>query len=230
MKPEQERLVTVLKDTISLLCKNSLSYQKQVVVQGLICVTVDKEDVLVVQVNDSLGEPTYDPCVACGHQKHKPPPPETPSQSGDRRKRPRSPDQYSEEASPSKASRSTTRSSVQSPGRDTGDDEPHGTLSRTETDPDDSSEMPSVRIKKEEQEEDDDEDLIMIDAEIKGENFSTSGADYSDNDSSFNLPGTSADTPYITGFIDNSQITGITATPSGSQGMEIGRASCRERV
>ena len=115
MKPEQERLVTVLKDTITLLCKNSLSYEKQVVVQGLICVTVDKEDVLVVQVNDSLGEGNYEPCVACGHQKEKPPPPQKPSTStpSENRKRARSPDTNRESySSPAKAARSTPRSNT----------------------------------------------------------------------------------------------------------------------
>ena len=216
MKPEQERLVTVLKDTISLLCKNSLSYDKTVVIQGLICVTVDKEDVVVVQVNDSLGEDAaYDPCVACGHAKATRPPPE-PATPSDRRKRPRSPDgRNSEEHSPSKTPRSG-----KSPAGDQGRDDDHP----ADTSPDDSRDLPfGVRIKKEEAEEDDDEDLIMIDAEIKGENYSVSG-DYSDNDSSFNLPGTSAtDTPYITGFMDNSQIAGITAAPSssGSQGQPM---------
>jgi hypothetical protein len=72
MKPEQERLITVLKDTIALLCRNSLTYEDQVQVQGLICITVDKQDVLVVPVHERFGRAEYEPCVACGHAKEPP--------------------------------------------------------------------------------------------------------------------------------------------------------------
>jgi Zn ribbon nucleic-acid-binding protein len=73
MKPEQERLINVLKDTIGLLCKNSLTYTDQVQVQGLICITVDKQDVLVMLVHESIGQARFEPCVACGHAKEAPP-------------------------------------------------------------------------------------------------------------------------------------------------------------
>lgn len=220
MKPEQERLVTVLKDTISLLCKNSLSYDKQVVIQGLICVTVDKEDVLVVQVNDTLGEAIYDPCVTCGHAKATRPEAST-STPSERRKRRRSQDSgNSPENTPAKTSRSSRCSAAEQEEREEHPPEPSQ---------DDSRDLPSgVHIKKEEGGgEDDDEDLIMIDAEIKGEDYSVSG-DYGDNDSSFNLSSTATtDTPYITGIMDNSQISGITAaqTSSSSQGQVLAGAS-----
>ena len=73
MTPEQERLIAILKDTMSLLCKNSLTFNYQVQVQGLICITVDKQDVLVVPVHESIGQAEYEPCVACGHAKEPPP-------------------------------------------------------------------------------------------------------------------------------------------------------------
>jgi Zn ribbon nucleic-acid-binding protein len=69
---EQERLITVLKDTVALLCKNSLTFEDQVQVQGLICITVDKQDVLVVPVHESVGQAEFEPCVACGHAKEPP--------------------------------------------------------------------------------------------------------------------------------------------------------------
>eukprot|EP00914_Ancora_sagittata_P014376 GHVO01027982.1.p1 GENE.GHVO01027982.1~~GHVO01027982.1.p1 ORF type:complete len:292 (+),score=37.74 GHVO01027982.1:94-969(+) len=166
MKPEQERLVAVLKDTVSLLCKNSLTYEEQVVVQGVICITVDKQDVVVVPVHENLGLAEYDPCLACGHAK-EPPPGEKNSRKRKRRRR-----------SSSGASRSP----------ETYDDP------REEEYDEDAEEAERVKIKKEEPELSDDEDLILIDEDIKRE--------HNNNDNSF-----------ITGYMDNSQLSSITATP-----------------
>lgn len=210
MKPEQERLVTVLKDTISLLCKNSLSYEKQVVVQGLICVTVDKEDVLVVQVNDRFGEPNYDPCAACGHQKEKPPSAQQPSTSTPRpsenRKRPRSPDanRESSQPSPAKAARSTPRSQTSADSDSEGGD-------REESDAGGGGGgFELLPVKKEEMiEDDDDEDLVLIGEELGKHPTITGGGGYIDdsNSSSFQQQGQGGgDEPYITGFMQNTQI------------------------
>lgn len=177
MKPEQERLLAVLKDTVSLLCKNSLTFEDQVIVQGLICITVDKTDTLVVPVHERLGQAEYDPCVACGHAKEAPP-----SAGRKRRRRQRS---------GGSASPPPQESSVHA------------------VEDDDDEGGSRVKIKKEEEDDDDDEDLIMIESDIKAEES------YSGYDDDFsNLPGPSggADSSYITGFMDNSQLSGITAS------------------
>ncbi|ELU06732.1 hypothetical protein CAPTEDRAFT_209106 [Capitella teleta] len=175
MKPEQERLVAVLKDTVSLLCKNSLTFEEQVVVQGVICITVDKQDVLVVPVHESIGQAEYEPCVACGHTKEAPPGSQQQNNSPRKRKR--------------------HRRSSSGGGHSPGSPVTYDKGQREEDDEEDEDEVQQrVKIKKEEQEISDDEDLILIDEDIKREH----------NDS---------DMSYITGYMDNSQLSSITATP-----------------
>lgn len=219
MKPEQERLVTVLKDTISLLCKNSLSYENQVVIQGLICVTVDKDDVVVVQVNDSLGEATYDPCVACGHAKEKPPS-KTDAASSDRRKRPRSPD-YEDSPQLHSPSKSSRYNQSQSQAYDSGN-EPENDDAL-----DDNSGMELLPIKKEEIQDDDgdDEDLVLIGEELGKNTPTLTGANsnrtYVDNDSmsSSSFQQQQGDGSYITGFMQNTPGTQIMPR-AGSSGQQ----------
>jgi len=54
MKPEQERVKTVLIDTVALLCKNGLSYERELKVQAVIGVTVDENDVFIVHINETF--------------------------------------------------------------------------------------------------------------------------------------------------------------------------------
>ena len=56
MKPEQERLKTVLVDTVTLLCKNGLHFERQLKVQGLIGVTIDENDVFIIHINETIGD------------------------------------------------------------------------------------------------------------------------------------------------------------------------------
>ncbi|ELU16481.1 hypothetical protein CAPTEDRAFT_216921 [Capitella teleta] len=193
MKPEQERLMTVLKDTITLLCKNSLSFEKQLVIQGLICISVDKEDVLVVQVNDNVGESSHDPCLSCGHVSNPRPTIKPP----DNRKRPRTPDPDSELPSPSKSSRSD----------DIDDDD-----SNLEND------YKLLPIKKEEviEDDDDDEDLVLIGEELAKHSTTptltgTSNQIYN-HENSFN----SNENSFISGFMQGTP-SQINATASASQ-------------
>lgn len=55
MKPEQERVKSVLTDTVTLLCKNGLSYERELRVQAVIGVTVDENEVFLVHINESFG-------------------------------------------------------------------------------------------------------------------------------------------------------------------------------
>jgi hypothetical protein len=56
MKPDQERVKTLLADTVTLLCRNGLHFQHQLRVQGVLGVTVDDTDVFIVHINESFTE------------------------------------------------------------------------------------------------------------------------------------------------------------------------------
>lgn len=51
MKPEQERIHSLLVDTISLLCRNGLNFENEVRLQAVIGITVDKDECFVVHIN-----------------------------------------------------------------------------------------------------------------------------------------------------------------------------------
>lgn len=54
MKPDQERVQTLLKDTVVLLCKNGLCFNAELKVQGLLGITLDGGDVFLVQIDETL--------------------------------------------------------------------------------------------------------------------------------------------------------------------------------
>lgn len=77
MTPEQERVTSILLDTIALLCKNSLSFTTELKVQGLIGITVDSRDVFLIQINELLHpeSPEFvkqEPAEVGGHRMQKP--------------------------------------------------------------------------------------------------------------------------------------------------------------
>lgn len=55
MKPDQERVKHLISDTVALLCKNGLQFNKGVRIQGLLGVTVDENDVFLIPVNETCG-------------------------------------------------------------------------------------------------------------------------------------------------------------------------------
>ena len=55
MKPDHERVTKLLTDTVTLLCKNGLTYDQELKIQGLIAITLDNVDVFVVSINESFG-------------------------------------------------------------------------------------------------------------------------------------------------------------------------------
>ena len=55
MKPDQERVNNLLRDTVTLLCKNGLTYNDELRVEALIGVTVDSNDVFLVHINERFG-------------------------------------------------------------------------------------------------------------------------------------------------------------------------------
>lgn len=56
MREEQERLKKLLHDTVSMLCRNSVAYQRALRIEGVIGITVDDDDVFLIHINDTFGE------------------------------------------------------------------------------------------------------------------------------------------------------------------------------
>jgi len=54
MKADHERVTKLLTDTVTLLCKNGLSYDRELRIQGLLGITVDSNEVFLVPINDSF--------------------------------------------------------------------------------------------------------------------------------------------------------------------------------
>ena len=61
MKKSAENSVKVLlRDTILALCRNTLAYRSKVSVEGLIGVTLDEDEIILVSINDYRGEDAKD--------------------------------------------------------------------------------------------------------------------------------------------------------------------------
>ena len=56
VKPEQDRVRNLLTDTVTLLCKNGLTYGKEMKVQGLLGITLDEDEVFVVHFNEKFDD------------------------------------------------------------------------------------------------------------------------------------------------------------------------------
>ena len=54
MRPEQERVKNLLSDTVTLLCKNGLTYKDELRVEALIGITLDNSDVFIVHINEKF--------------------------------------------------------------------------------------------------------------------------------------------------------------------------------
>ena len=52
IKAEQERVRTLIADTVSLLCKNGLNYTKEFCIEGLLGITLDRDDVFLVNIKE----------------------------------------------------------------------------------------------------------------------------------------------------------------------------------
>ena len=52
IKPEQERVRSLIADTVSLLCKNGLNYTKEFSIEGLLGITLDSDEVFLVNIKE----------------------------------------------------------------------------------------------------------------------------------------------------------------------------------
>ena len=54
MKPDQQRVKNLLADTVTLLCKNGLTYKEELRIEGLLGITIDNNEVFLVNINASF--------------------------------------------------------------------------------------------------------------------------------------------------------------------------------
>ena len=52
---DQVKIKQLLTATIASLCNNSLSYSGELTIQGLLGITIDRKDILLVNINETLG-------------------------------------------------------------------------------------------------------------------------------------------------------------------------------
>ena len=52
LKPDQERVKKMIKETLTLLCKNGLAFDLHFSIEALIGVTLDDKDVFLVNINE----------------------------------------------------------------------------------------------------------------------------------------------------------------------------------
>lgn len=60
-KVELERVKRLLTEMISSLCKSGLDYNSTLTVQGLLGITIDHENVLLINLNESYDKPDSSP-------------------------------------------------------------------------------------------------------------------------------------------------------------------------
>jgi len=66
MKPDQERVRSLLIDTVTLLCKNGLSFKGSLKIQGLLGVTIDDNDIFIVQIDEKYTNDASAVLASCG--------------------------------------------------------------------------------------------------------------------------------------------------------------------
>ena len=54
MHPEQQRVKQLLTEAITLLCRNNLQFREDVTVEGLLGITLDKSDVFLVSIHETI--------------------------------------------------------------------------------------------------------------------------------------------------------------------------------
>ena len=72
-KQEQARVSSLLLDTVALLCKNGLTYRREMKIQGTLGITLDDDSVFVVQINENVSDqqtPKRTPATASPSKSH----------------------------------------------------------------------------------------------------------------------------------------------------------------
>ena len=56
LKQDQHKIKSLLRETITLLCKNGLQYKSEFCIEGLLGITLDEKDVLLVSIKETIKE------------------------------------------------------------------------------------------------------------------------------------------------------------------------------
>ena len=67
LKADRERVKALLTETITLLCKNGLNYQSEFAIEALIGITLDRDDVFLVSIKETI---CSDLCIDKGYELH----------------------------------------------------------------------------------------------------------------------------------------------------------------
>ena len=59
LKPDQERIRSLLAETITLLCRNGLNFKSEFSVEALIGITLDNADVFLVNIKETVKSPEH---------------------------------------------------------------------------------------------------------------------------------------------------------------------------
>lgn len=70
-KPEHDRVKTMLYDTLTLLCRSGISYAKELRIEGVIAITVDGRDVVVVHVDEHLSGTAREDATCSAKERSK---------------------------------------------------------------------------------------------------------------------------------------------------------------
>ena len=84
--PEQERVRKLLTEAVTLLCRNSLQFEEEVVVEGLIGITLDRSDILLISIRESVQQTLREVTSSIRSDKE----PIAPASPGKRKRRKRS--------------------------------------------------------------------------------------------------------------------------------------------
>ena len=96
IRPEQERVRQLLTEAVTLLCRNSLQFEEEVMVEGLIGITLDKRDILLVSIHETVQQTLREVTSSVRSDKE----PIAPASPGKRKRRKRSQDSDSDAPPP----------------------------------------------------------------------------------------------------------------------------------
>lgn len=159
VKEEQDRVKTLISDTVTLLCRNGLSYKSKFCINALIGITLDDDDIFLVDIRETIKSiGAIDSEESDSHINDDVPSPASNVSSRKRKKhQKRVPVQNTHQTD----SESETDSRHKNADRTHEPVDEH--VEAEEEDEDDTAEPPEKKIiKKEEQDDDDSEDLVFI--------------------------------------------------------------------
>lgn len=71
LKPDQQRIHSLLSETILLLCKSGLHFDTEFSVEALIGITVDRGDVFLVSIRETVAPQAADQLTSCKVSSHR---------------------------------------------------------------------------------------------------------------------------------------------------------------